>query len=117
MRDPATTLPNCIEAEKCVLGAILINDQHFDQCATLSAQSCYLHKHRIIFASIARLRQQAKPVSLITVQYDLIETGELEAVDGPAYLAGLMDGIPDLANVAHYVVMIQEAAKKRTLIQ
>jgi hypothetical protein len=115
-RSPAESLPHCAEAEVAILGAMLVNNNHFDRAVTLTSACFYVPANRMIFGSMARLRERHVPADLVTVQQDLVETGELEAVGGIEYIASLMDGIPHLTNIDHYVEMIGESAARRQII-
>jgi replicative DNA helicase len=112
------TLPHNLEAEKCVLGAILINNQSFNQAAeVIDAQDFFRDAHRRIFEKMVGLTDRSQPVDLVTLKDELTRSGELDEVGGPAYIAALTDGVPRSANVEHYARIVKEKSTLRRLIQ
>jgi replicative DNA helicase len=112
------TLPHNLEAERSVLGAILINNQAFNQAAeVLDAEDFFRDAHRRIFEKMVTLTDRSDPVDLVTLKDELIRAGELEDVGGPAYISALTDGVPRSANVEHYARIVKEKSTLRRLIQ
>ena len=112
------TLPHDLDAEKSVLGAILINNQTFNQAAeVLDAQDFFRDAHRKIFEKMVALTDRSDPVDLITLKDELDRSGELEDVGGPAYISALTDGVPRSANVEYYARIVKEKSTLRRLIQ
>jgi replicative DNA helicase len=112
------TLPHNLEAEKCVLGAILINNQSFNQAAeVIDAGDFFRDAHRRIFEKMILLTDRNDPVDLITLKDELTRSGELDEVGGPAYISALTDGVPRSANVEHYAKIVREKSTLRRLIQ
>jgi replicative DNA helicase len=119
---PATTtdrtLPHNLEAEKCVLGAVLINNHAFNQAAeVIDAEDFYRHAHPRIFETMVGLTDRSEPVDLVTLKDALTKSGELDEVGGPAYIASLTDGVPRTANVEYYARIVKEKSTLRRLIQ
>jgi replicative DNA helicase len=112
------TLPHNLEAEKCVLGAILINNQAFNQAAeVIDAGDFFRAAHQRIFEKMVSLSERSQPVDLVTLKDELARSGELDDVGGPAYISGLTDGVPRSANVEHYARIVKEKSTLRRLIQ
>ena len=112
------TLPHNLEAEKCVLGAILINNHAFNQAAeVIDAQDFFRDAHRRIFEKMVGLSDRSEPVDLVTLKDELGRSGELDEVGGPAYIAALTDGVPRSANVEYYARIVKEKSTLRRLIQ
>lgn len=112
------TLPHNLEAEKCVLGAILINNQAFNQAAeVIDSSDFFRDAHRRIFEKMIALTDRSEPVDLVTLNDELGRSNELEGVGGPAYISGLTDGVPRSANVEYYAKIVKEKATLRRLIQ
>ena len=112
------TLPHNLEAEKCVLGAILINNHAFNQAAeVLDAQDFFRDAHRRIFEKMVGLTDRSEPVDLVTLKDELARSSELDEVGGPAYIAALTDGVPRSANVEYYAKIVKEKSTLRRLIQ
>lgn len=112
------TLPHNLEAEKSVLGAILINNQAFNQAAeVLDSQDFFRDAHRRIWDKMVLLTDRNEPVDLVTLKDELTRSGELDEVGGPAYVSGLTDGVPRSANVEYYARIVKEKSTLRRLIQ
>lgn len=111
------TLPHNLEAEKCVLGAILIDNPSFNQAAeVIDAQDFFRDAHRRIFEKMVGLSERSQPIDPVTLKDELVRTGELDEVGGPAYVASLTDGVPRSANVEYYARIVKEKATLRKLI-
>jgi replicative DNA helicase len=112
------TLPHNLEAEKSVLGAILLNNHAFNQAAEIiDAEDFFRDAHRRIFEKMVLLTDRNDPVDLVTLKDELGRSGELEDVGGPAYISALTDGVPRSANIEHYARIVKEKSTLRRLIQ
>lgn len=111
------TLPHNLEAEKSVLGAILIHNDAFNHAAELiDARDFFRDAHRRIFEKMIALSERSHAIDLVTLKEELQRSGELDEVGGPAYIASLADGVPRSANVEHYARIVKEKATLRNLI-
>src|SRR5881394_2758230 len=111
------TLPHNLEAERSVLGAILLHNDAFNLAAeVIDALDFYRDAHRRIFDKMVKLVERGNAIDLVTLNEELGRAGELEEVGGPAYIAALVDGVPRSTNVAHYARIIKEKATLRSLI-
>jgi replicative DNA helicase len=114
---PERTLPHNLEAEKSVLGAILIHNEAFNHAAELiDSRDFFRDAHRRIFDKMVALSERNDAIDLVTLKNELQRSGELEDVGGPAYIASLADGVPRSANVEHYARIIKEKATLRNVI-
>ena len=112
------TLPHNLEAEKSVLGAILINNHAFNQAAeVIDSQDFFRDAHRRIFEKMVTLTDRNEPVDMVTLRDELTRSGELDEVGGPAYVSALTDGVPRSANVEYYAKIVKEKSTLRRLIQ
>jgi replicative DNA helicase len=112
------TLPHDLDAEKSVLGAILISNQAFNQAAeVIDAGDFYRDAHRRIFEKMVGLTDRGNPVDLLTLKDELTRSGEIDEVGGPAYISALTDGVPRSANVEYYARIVKEKSTLRRLIQ
>ncbi len=112
------TLPHNLEAERSILGAILLDDKAvFTVYEILRSDDFYLEGHRRIFERMLALANESRPVDLITLKDELQRAADLENVGGPAYLASLTDGLPRAINIEHYAQIVKEKATLRRLIQ
>src|SRR6187455_2041892 len=114
---PERTLPHNLEAEKSVLGAILIHNEAFNHAAELiDSRDFFRDAHRRIFDKMVALSERNDPIDFVTLREELGRSGELEEVGGPAYIASLADGVPRSANVEHYARIVKEKATLRNVI-
>jgi len=112
------TLPHNLEAEKCVLGAILIDNPSFNQAAeVIDAGDFFRDAHRRIFEKMVGLSERNQAIDPVTLKDELTRSGELDEVGGPAYVASLTDGVPRSANVEYYARIVKEKSTLRRLIQ
>ncbi len=112
------TLPNNLEAERSILGAILLDDKAIHTVVeSLKAEDFYLESHRRIFGKMMALTANARAIDIITLKDELQRSEELESAGGPAYLASLTDGLPRAVNIEHYAQIVKEKATLRRLIQ
>ncbi|CAN5751815.1 replicative DNA helicase [soil metagenome] len=114
---PERTLPHNLEAEKSVLGAILIQNEAFNHAAELiDAKDFFRNAHSRIFEKMILLSERGDAIDFITLKEELSKSGELETVGGPAYIASLADGVPRSANVEYYSKIVKEKSTLRSLI-
>ena len=110
-------LPHNADAERTVLGAILVDNQSFNSAAeVLTRDDFYRDAHRRIFEAMATLAEKSDPIDLVTLKNELNRTQSLDAAGGIAYLAGLVEGVPRLENVLPWSRIIREASVLRNLI-
>src|SRR5437763_12824844 len=111
------TLPHNLEAERSVLGAILLHNDAFNLAAeVIDSGDFFRDAHRRIFDKMVALSERNGAIDLITLKDELGRAGELDEVGGPAYIAALVDGVPRSMNVEHYARIIKEKATLRNLI-
>src|SRR5512139_710082 len=112
------TLPNSIDSERAVLGAIILDHKAiFPATEVLTAEDFYLEDHREIFRAMLALAEEDSSIDLFTLREELRRRGKEEAAGGPAYVASLTDGLPSGLNVGHYAKTFREKATSRQLIQ
>lgn len=118
MDDGIVSYPHELEAERAVLGTILAWPEHFlAVAAELPVSRFYRHAHRRIYEAIHAVHERGEEIDLLTVMVELRNTGALEDVGGPAYLASLADGVPRTANVGHYAKIVSSAALRSDVMQ
>jgi hypothetical protein len=114
VRDP---LPTSVDAERFVLGSILLDDEAFAGATTsLSTDDFSLEKHRRIFRRIGDLSARGERIDRVTVAEELSRHGELESVDGLGYLVTLDDGLPQLPSIDSYIGILREKSALRRVI-
>lgn len=111
------TPPHSPEAEKTVLGGILINNKNLNVVLSIiSIEDFYKEGNRKILEKIAQLVDRGLPVDLLSLSEELKKTGDLDEIGGASYLSSLMDGVPKSLNVEYYAQIIKEKALLRRLI-
>lgn len=107
--------PQAIEAEKAVLGTLLLNGSEFDSIKSiLSTESFYSPTHQIIYKVIEEMATAHKPIDLITVSTQLKDSGEVEKIGGYGYLSELT---LQIATAFHLVSHARIVAEKHYLRQ
>lgn len=110
-------LPTNLEAERLVLGAILLDDTLFiNASAGLNKDDLSLEKHRAIFQRMADLQERGEKIDRVTVANELRKTGQFDMVGGLSYLVSLDDGMPRIPNIDSYIRMVKGKADLRRLI-
>src|SRR5580693_8193293 len=110
-------LPANLDAERFVLGAILMDDALYIQVAgTLEAEDFSLEKHRRLFLRMGELYARGDRIDRVTVANELMKQNQLESVDGITYLVSLDEGLPTLANLESYVGIVKDKAILRRII-
>ena len=109
--------PQNIDAEKALLGSIIIKSESiFDVLESINESSFYSDKHAIIFKSMMGLFQKNEPIDLLTLSAELRNKKELDAIGGETYLAELSALVPSAANIEYYTKIVSDKATKRHLI-
>src|SRR5438105_14435863 len=110
-------LPQSPDAERAVLGSILINNNAFYRVVGLiGTEDFFKDAHRTIFTAMRRLAEESREIDLLTVKEDLGKRGVMEQAGGSGYISSLIDGIPDVANVERYARIVKEKSMLRRLI-
>jgi len=110
-------LPQSPDAERAVLGSILINNNAFYRVVGLvETEDFFKDAHRSIFATMRMLAEQSREIDLLTLKDELAKHAQLDHVGGSGYISSLIDGIPDVANVERYARIVKEKSMLRRLI-
>ncbi len=111
------TLPHNLEAERSVLGSILVHNDAFNLAVqVITPADFYRDAHRRIFDSMISLNERNQAIDFVTLKEELSRAGEIDAVGGPAYISSLADGVPRATNVEYYSRIVKEKATLRNLI-
>jgi hypothetical protein len=108
-------LPSNLDAERFILGSVLLDDSKLGDVAELTPEDFALEMHRRIFRSFQALQSRGEHVDRVTVIEELDRRGELGS-DGISYLTRLDDGIPQIAHIDSYVDIVQKKSTQRRLI-
>ena len=110
--------PQNIEAEKSVLGSMLIDSEAIGVALEILDESWFYEEaHRKIYAAIIDLYNNRKNVDLITLSNQLNGRNQLESIGGVTYLTEIIDFVPTAANVEHYAHIVKEKGILRKLIR
>jgi replicative DNA helicase len=114
---PIKSVPANIEAERAVLGALMIDPDAIVKIANfLRAEDFYRERHGWIYEAMASLNEHREPLDFVTLTDELERRGQLEEVGGPAYLTDLIASTPTAIYVDHYARIVERTAVLRRLI-
>jgi hypothetical protein len=109
--------PHNLDAERSVLGAILIDNDAFNVAASLlDGRAFFRDAHRRTWAALTRLQRRGIALDLVALKEELERAGDLDEVGGPAYIAGLVDGVPRSTNVEFYAGIVRDKSRDRDFL-
>src|ERR1700734_1274676 len=110
-------LPASIDAERSILGAILLDNHAYNEAAErLRADDFALDSHQRIFARMAELIDGGRAVDIVTLAEELAKRKEVESIGGVAWLASLTEGLPRRLSIEEYVRIVKDKSLLRQLI-
>ena len=113
--------PHSIEAEKCVLGCIMLSPNDcLGECIQKFSDGpevFYDLKHRTIYELLVEMYDRKDAIDIVTLQQQLKDRQQLEAVGGLAYLSSLPDGVPSAGNLEYYVDILRDKFLLRRMLQ
>ena len=112
-----SSLPANVEAERSILGAILLDNFAYNQAAEhLRSEDFSLDSHRRIYSRMVDLAESSRPIDMITLIEELDRHKDLQAIGDVAYVSSLVEGVPDRPSIEHYVKIVRDKALLRGLI-
>jgi replicative DNA helicase len=112
-----TGLPANLDAEKTILGAILLdNAAHAEAAEKLSEDDFSLDSHRRIFLRMTELMNSQRAVDIVTLANELARYKEVESIGGVAYLASLTEGLPRRPVIDEYIRIVKDKSLLRKLM-
>jgi replicative DNA helicase len=115
--DAAKLPPQNLDAEKSILGAVLIDENVLTRVSdALKADDFYDPRHERIFAAMIRLYERHQPVDLLTLSDELKKQDHLEEAGGTDYISELTNQVPTAAHAESYAEIIVQNAMRRRLI-
>lgn len=109
--------PQNIEAERAVLGAILLNNSAIATALEyLQPEDFYKHAHRILFQTMVELNDKDQPLDTVTLLNTLKSNNQLEDVGGATIISEIASVVPSAANIAYYAKIVADKATARRLI-
>ena len=110
-------LPAAVDAEKTILGAILLdNHAHSEAAEKLEPDDFSLDSHKRIYQRMGDLLAEQRPVDIVTLSNELAKFKEIEAVGGVAYLASLTEGLPRRPVIEEYIKIVKDKSLLRRLM-
>lgn len=115
---PERNLPHSLDAERSVLGAIIINNAAYVEAVRLVQPADFFRDaHRRIFeAMMTLLERPGGAVDMLLLREEMIRRGDLEDAGGMIYLSRLVDGVPHSTNVRYYADIVRQKSRSRALI-
>jgi replicative DNA helicase len=120
IRDPAfeRALPNSSEAERAILGAILLDNSLISQAIEqLNPEDYYVPSHRRIFVAMTALFERGAEINPVLIGEELKKENALESVGGVSFITNLIYGLPHSTNILHYAKVVKGKAMLRQLIK
>ena len=110
-------LPSNVDAEKTILGAVLLdNAAHAEAAEKLESDDFSLDSHRRIFLRMSELMDSQRAVDIVTLANELARYKEIESVGGVAYLASLTEGLPRRPVIEEYIRIVKDKSLLRKLM-
>jgi replicative DNA helicase len=115
--EAARVPPHDLEAEKAVIGAMLVSEMAVAAVAErLTSEDFYSEVHRIIYGALTRLYSRGDPIDQLTLTNELRTVGEFEKVGGRAYVFQIVESVPTAANAGRYADIVRGKALLREII-
>ena len=110
-------LPASLDAERTILGAILLDNHAYSEAASvLRFEDFALTAHQRVFARMGELIDHNHVVDIVTLSEELAKRKEIESVGGVAWLASLTEGLPRRLSIEEYVRIVKDKSLLRQLI-
>jgi replicative DNA helicase len=116
-RQKKQEIPQNLEAEASLLGAVLIDRDAIVKIAdTVTHEDFFDQRHKHIYEALARLYERREPIDVLTLADQLKNTGVLEIIGGASYLTELTNFVPTASHVEQYAEIVAQKALRRRLI-
>jgi replicative DNA helicase len=111
-------LPNSAEAERAILGAIILDNALINQAIELlKPDDFYVPSHRRIFLAMIALFEHGSEINPILIAEELKRDAAIESVGGVSFISNLHHGLPHFANIAHYAKIVRDKSTLRRLVK
>lgn len=108
-------LPANTDAEKFILGSILLDDSRFEDAEVLRPDDFLMESHRRIYGRMTELHERREKIDRVTLANELMRYNELESVGGLSYIIALDDGLPHVPSIDSYVNIVRDKATLRRI--
>ncbi len=110
--------PQNIEAEKALLGSIMIRGEVMHDIMDIAGESSfYSNQHKTIWAALFELHSKNTPIDILSVSARLKDKNQLEQIGGMSYLTELVNIVPSSTNATHYAEVVENKHVMRELIR
>ena len=113
---PDMQLPSAVDAERTLLGAVLLDNAAWDEVALVPKEAWSLDSHLRIRMAMKRLAAAGTAIDIVTLANHLTGRQEIETVGGVAYLAGLTEGLPRRPAIGDYIKIVNDKSVLRQLM-
>jgi replicative DNA helicase len=111
-------LPNSAEAERAILGAVILDNALINQAIELlKPDDFYVPSHRRIFLAMIALFEHGSEINPILIAEELKRDAAIESVGGVSFISNLHHGLPHFANIAHYAKIVRDKSTLRRLVK
>jgi replicative DNA helicase len=111
-------LPNSSEAERAILGSVILDNGLISQAIELlKPEDFYVPSHRRTFLAMIALFERGSEINPILIGEELRREGELESAGGVTFITNLTYGLPHFTNIAHYAKLVRDTSLLRQLIK
>ena len=110
-------LPQAVEMERAVLGALMIDDDAYGKVSQILKAECfYVERHQLIYEAIEMLLTEGIPVDILIVTEQLERNGTLDTVGGPMYIVELVTNVASSANIEYHARIVAQKYLARKMI-
>ncbi|HEV7903377.1 MAG TPA: replicative DNA helicase [Pyrinomonadaceae bacterium] len=111
-------LPHSAEAERAILGAIILDNGLVNQAIELlKPDDFYVRAHYHLFRAMISMSERGAEINPILIGEELRRDGSLEQVGGIAFISELTYGLPHFSNIVHYAKVVHDASMLRQLVK
>ena len=109
--------PQNIDAEQALLGSVMLRPLGLNEIMdSVSPDSFYVEKHRLMYQSMLELARKNEPIDLVSLTAKLRELSHLDSIGGAAYLSELLGKVPTSTNIEYYASLVSRKSSLRNLI-
>lgn len=109
--------PQDIDAERAVLGALILDGSKLEDLDSLKPEDFYNNGNQKVFTAMLRLKDQNSPIDIVTLSNTLKESKDYDSIGGVAYLSGLAGEVVTTANLKHHAKLVTDQSKRRLVRQ
>lgn len=115
---PLKIMPQNLEAEQCVLGAMIMDKSAIAEAAeSLKSDDFYRDSHKIIYEVIIQMFQKDIPIDIVTLTENLTSKQKLDTIGGITYLTEICNSVFSTANLRSYIKIVEDKSLLRKLIK